>query len=51
VHEHDPFAVLLQFGHHRGNHLRGLVDFEIEGIYIGGEDADIAGAEIAQEFG
>jgi hypothetical protein len=51
VHENDALAVLLQFHHDRGDYRFGFVDFEIEGINIGGEDADVAGAEIAEQFG
>src|SRR5262249_27844751 len=50
VHQHDAFAMLLQFFHHRLPDLLGLAHFEVEGIHVGREDRDVALAEIVDEL-
>src|SRR5262249_31593811 len=50
VHQHDAFAMLLQFIHHRLPDLLGLAHFEVEGIHVSGEDRDVALTEIVDEL-
>src|SRR6266568_3778295 len=50
VPEDHALGVLFQFRHDRGDYLLGLVDFKIERIHVGGEDADVACAEIGEQF-
>src|SRR5260221_1195784 len=50
VHQHDAFAMLLQFFHHRLPDLLGLAHFEVEGIHVGREDRDVALTKIVDEL-
>src|SRR5258708_1554522 len=50
VQQHDAFAMLLQLFHHRLPDLLGLAHFEVEGIHVGGENGDVALAEIVDEL-
>src|SRR5207244_2057080 len=50
VQQHDAFAMLLQFVHHRLPDLFGLAHLEVEGVHVGREDADVALAEILDQL-
>ncbi len=50
VHQDDALAVLGELGHDRFDDLLRLVNLEIERVHVGGEDADIARAEIGDHL-
>src|SRR5260370_26768735 len=50
MHQYNAFAVFLQLRHDRLSDVLGLAHLEVEGIEIGGENADVALAEIGEEL-
>jgi hypothetical protein len=50
MHQHNAFAVFLQLRQHRLPDLLRLAHLEVEGVHVGGEDGDVARAEISDEL-
>jgi hypothetical protein len=50
VHQDDTLAALFELGHHRCDHLVGVLELEVEGIDVDRKDADVPFREISGQF-